>query len=86
MKATNEATEKKQTWPPTTGSYYEDQENKIFPIPCRHKNKPSEPWGRLGQRGHILRVAPACHSIPAMAYVQWEEGETWEPLRMLLGT
>jgi hypothetical protein len=65
------------------GGYYEDQENKTSPIPCRHRTSPSEPWGRLGQRGHILRVTPAAPAIPAMAYVQWEEGNTWEQLKNL---
>lgn len=48
----------------------------------KHTGRPAEPWGRPGQRGVVLRVTPGYRTIPAQAFVQWDDGDdgftTWE--------
>lgn len=42
------------------------------PIKIQHRSKPSEPFGREGQHGLVLRITPAYRTIPAQAYCKWE--------------
>lgn len=63
----------------------------------RHKGKPSEPFGTVGQHGVVtrtktdgpLRIAPGRNGIPAMAHCEWTtaNGDTftsWEKLSDLV--
>jgi hypothetical protein len=54
------------------------------PIKVQHRSKPSEPFGREGQFGLAFRITPAYRSIPAQAYVQWDDFYTWEKLTDLV--
>lgn len=63
----------------------------------RHRGKPAEPFGTVGQHGVItrtktdgpLRIAPGRNGIPAMAHCEWTtaNGDTytsWERLADLV--
>lgn len=68
-----------------TGSYYPQPNDEYDRRPrCRHRTQPSEPYGREGQHGHILRVTPADRGIPAHAFIDWGDFATWEKLSDLL--
>lgn len=63
----------------------------------KHKHRPAEPWGTLGQVGVItrtktdgpLRIAPGTNGSPSLAHVAWEDPKlgvftTWERLSDLI--
>ena len=63
----------------------------------KHRGKPAEPWGQVGQHGVItrtktdgpLRIAPGRNGIPAMAHCMWGDDKTgyfttWERLSDLV--
>lgn len=56
----------------------------------QHKTRPAEPWGKVKQMGDVsfykdgaakkYRITPGNKGIPAQAFVNWGDFETWERL------